>query len=75
MFVCLCNGITDSQIRRAASEGARSLDAIRDELGVASQCGSCSETAEAILAESHTDGAREPLTNPLFYPAGPCLTA
>lgn len=67
MFVCLCNGITDSQIRRAASDGITSLDDLQDELGVASQCGQCSDIASAVLAE--TIAAREASAPALFYAA------
>jgi bacterioferritin-associated ferredoxin len=49
MYVCLCSGITDKQIRRAIADGAGSLQALRDQLGVASQCGGCAEFALALL--------------------------
>lgn len=73
MFICLCNGITDSQIRRAASDGITSLDALKDELGVASQCGQCSDAAIAVLAE--TVAARDAATPLLFYAADTWATA
>jgi bacterioferritin-associated ferredoxin len=53
MYVCLCNGITDGQIRQAARDGARTLEAVRMKLGVAAGCGSCACMAEQIL---HEDG-------------------
>lgn len=49
MYVCICNGVTDKQIRRAISRGARSVEALHDELGVASQCGGCLEHAMSLL--------------------------
>lgn len=73
MFICLCNGVTDSQIRHAASAGARSLDCLQDTLGVAGQCGQCSEAAVAVLAE--TLAAEEPQGAPLFYTADSWATA
>lgn len=73
MFVCLCNGITDSQIRHAASDGITSLDALQDELGVASQCGQCSDTATAVLAEILA--TRDASAPPLFYAAQSCAAA
>lgn len=51
MYICLCNGITDSQIRQCAREGAGSLPLLQAELGVAAGCGRCAEYALAILAE------------------------
>ncbi len=41
MYVCLCKGITDSQIRAAIEDGASSVREVRNSLGVASQCGKC----------------------------------
>lgn len=49
MYICLCNGITDKQIRRAIAGGAKSLQCLRDELGVASQCGGCMDHALQLL--------------------------
>ncbi len=62
MYICICNGVTDRDIRRAVSEGANSLDALRDELGVASCCGTCACAAEALmLIESGDGGAADPV--------------
>ena len=51
MYVCICNAITDKQIRAAAEEGATDLWGLQAELGVATGCGSCKEAASEILAE------------------------
>ena len=51
MYVCVCNAITDKQIRRAARNGANSLYELRGTLGVAAGCGSCARTAQEILDE------------------------
>lgn len=51
MYVCLCNGITDKQIRREVARGAQSLNDLRERLGVASQCGSCSNYAIEMINE------------------------
>jgi bacterioferritin-associated ferredoxin len=68
MYVCLCKGITDSQIRQAVAAGENSYSSLRKSLGLASQCGRCSVTAreifrEALPAHPHH---RESV---LFYPA------
>lgn len=67
MFICLCNGITDSQIRHAVSDGATSLSCLQEALGVAGQCGQCSEAALSVLAE--TLSVHDSAGSPLFYPA------
>jgi bacterioferritin-associated ferredoxin len=51
MYVCLCTGVTDGQIRDAIYEGC-SYKEVRQATGVASQCGKC-----ACLAKS---GTRDP---------------
>ena len=52
MYVCICNAITDKQIRQAAESGVRDLWGLQRELGVAAGCGSCTEMASEILRES-----------------------
>lgn len=52
MYVCICNGITDKQIRQAADDGVTSLLDLQQQLGVASNCGSCGDAAVEILRES-----------------------
>jgi bacterioferritin-associated ferredoxin len=52
MYVCICNAITDKQIRKAAESGVEDLWTLQRELGVAAGCGSCLELASAILSES-----------------------
>lgn len=58
MYVCVCEGITDKQIKKAIDSGANTVRKLHDELGVASQCGQCGRCAKKILSEhklSHCD--------------------
>ena len=59
MYVCLCKGITDTQIRAAISDGASSLREVRNALGVASQCGKCGIQTREILRETLVDNIQE----------------
>jgi len=52
MYVCICKGITDSQIRAAVEDGASSLRDVRNTLGVASQCGKCGILTREIVKET-----------------------
>ncbi len=52
MYVCICNGITDRQIRDAAEAGCASITELTMRTGVGANCGSCLGSAEAILSES-----------------------
>jgi bacterioferritin-associated ferredoxin len=49
MYICICNAITDREIRGAADLGCRSLEELRRDLGVASCCGKCAHEAGALL--------------------------
>lgn len=52
MIVCVCARISDRQIRKAAAEGAHSLECLQFELGVAMQCGNCADCATRVLGEA-----------------------
>ncbi|HEY6864124.1 MAG TPA: (2Fe-2S)-binding protein [Burkholderiales bacterium] len=52
MYICICNGITDRDIRQAAAAGASTLNDLRRELGVGAGCGCCASCAHAVLCES-----------------------
>ena len=52
MFVCLCNGVTERQIRDAACEGVCSMTELSARLGVGAGCGTCAQFAESVLHET-----------------------
>ena len=67
MYVCICNAVTESEIREAASEGANDLWSLQQQLGVASGCGTCMDAASDILNEVCGDVShQEPV---LYHPA------
>lgn len=49
MYVCVCNGITERQVRQAIEQGAASLSDLTEKLGVAAGCGSCAGFTEELL--------------------------
>ena len=53
MYVCLCKGITDSQLRDAIANGGNEFKQLKQQLAVGSQCGKCVPVAMAILAEEN----------------------
>ena len=55
MYVCLCKGVTDRQIKAAINDGACSMGHLRKTLGVASQCGKCSTSARELLQAAQTE--------------------
>ena len=66
MYVCLCKGITDRQIKAAIKDGASSMSELNRALGVASQCGKCGIATREILRASQ---AEVPMINgfPQYY--------
>ncbi|HEX6690083.1 MAG TPA: (2Fe-2S)-binding protein [Burkholderiales bacterium] len=57
MYICLCNAITERQVRECARSGACSVDQLASELGVGSGCGRCLECAVELLREVHAVAA------------------
>ncbi|TFH87026.1 (2Fe-2S)-binding protein [Billgrantia azerbaijanica] len=52
MYVCICKGVTDHQIRDAVEEGARSFREVQRETGCSTQCGKCACVAKQITREA-----------------------
>jgi bacterioferritin-associated ferredoxin len=55
MYVCLCNGFTDKQVRVAGATSGGSVAAVYRSLGVAPRCGKCVPTVRDILQECRRD--------------------
>jgi len=51
MYVCICRQITDTQIREVCSTGTSRIADLRDQLGLASECGKCGKHALSIISE------------------------
>lgn len=51
MWVCLCKGVNDRQIRAAINEGARTLEEISISCRAASGCGGCLPEVCRLLAD------------------------
>ena len=54
MYVCICFGITDKAIQRAAADGVRDVAELTMRTGLGSNCGSCRDMANDILNEART---------------------
>jgi len=56
MYVCMCYGVTDTQIRQAVgTEGVGNLRELRAHLDVGSQCGKCIQMAQQIIDSTIVD--------------------
>ena len=52
MYVCICNAVTDRQIREAAATGARTFAEFQRRTGCSDCCGSCENLAVEIFDEA-----------------------
>lgn len=52
MFVCICNAITDHDIKETIAAGATTMSDLQAQLGVATCCGCCGELAASFLTSS-----------------------
>lgn len=64
MYVCICKAVTDREIRCAVAEGARTVRALRKQLGCTGQCGKCKpqvrEIRDEVLADQGAAGLPVP---------------
>lgn len=58
MFVCLCNAVTDTEVRSAIRNGANSVAEITRCTTAGACCGACRPTIHTILERERTNPAR-----------------
>ncbi|MFI4867317.1 MAG: (2Fe-2S)-binding protein [Steroidobacterales bacterium] len=51
MYVCVCHGITERQIRRAVEQGASTLGDVQMKLPVGGCCGRCENCAREVIRD------------------------
>ena len=52
MYVCVCNAITDRQVRAAIGAGVRDAERVHPHFGCETQCGRCLDMiADMVAAE------------------------
>ena len=74
MYVCICNAVTERQVKEAINAGADSAQALAECLGVSTCCGSCRPTVEAVLSE-HVEPAGVPMATLSGLRPAPALNA
>lgn len=52
MYVCVCNAVTDHEIRGAVKLGVRTLEDLSATLGVATCCRRCTDCARQVLDDA-----------------------
>jgi len=53
MYVCICNGYRESELREVAAEGVARAEDAYFALGSGPCCGRCLEVAQAVIDASH----------------------
>lgn len=57
MYVCLCKGVTDGQIKDLASKGVRCVNEVGRCSGAGTRCGSCRTTIAKLLESEPSSAA------------------
>jgi bacterioferritin-associated ferredoxin len=68
MYVCICNAVTERQIRQEVGRGARTIADLRRTLNIGSRCGACECFAEEVLDEEHPQEGSAPPPGALSRP-------
>jgi len=56
MFVCLCNAVTDKQIKEAVlNDGVGHIRDLREKMAIANQCGKCTKLTQQIIDATIVD--------------------
>ena len=69
MYVCICNAVTDSDIRKAVDNGVRNMKQLGQATECGTTCGCCREIAVEILQQSLTDNRESRITFPVMQMA------
>lgn len=61
MYICICNGVTDNDILRAAEAGCKSMPELTTRTGAGANCGSCLDMATELLDQARAARVLPPL--------------
>ncbi|HZE37495.1 MAG TPA: (2Fe-2S)-binding protein [Stackebrandtia sp.] len=57
MYVCICHGVCEKEVRGCIQEGARTEDAVGDACGAGTGCGNCLERIADLLEAEYGPAA------------------
>ena len=52
MYVCICNNVTDGDIRNAVAGGIHSMEGLCSQLKISSCCGRCADCARKVMHQA-----------------------
>ncbi|MFT2112541.1 bacterioferritin-associated ferredoxin [Marinomonas sp. 2405UD68-3] len=62
MYICICNAVTDRQIKNALDEGAKTMSDLNKSLSVGSCCGKCVRSTRDIMKQHYLEQKVEQLS-------------
>ena len=70
MYVCICNAVTDRQIKTAVQEGHGTFEKIQQQLNVGTCCGQCEPHAREVILEAKNEKRETRVSSSpiMFYP-------
>lgn len=72
MYVCICHAVTDTEIKKSAADGVRTMRQLRQKTGCSGSCGQCAPLAKQILDTAQPEPSRPVFSLPVlgdFQPA------
>lgn len=51
MYICICNQVTETQLRDEIERGATTVRQLREAVGVTNQCGKCGNCVKSCIKE------------------------
>ena len=69
MYVCICNAVTDSDIRKAVDSGVHNMKQLGQATGCGTTCGCCREIAVEILQQTLAGNRESRITLPVMQMA------
>ena len=69
MYVCICNAVTDTDIRNAVEDGVRNFKQLSRLTGCSDTCGSCQEMALDVLQQAMTEKRQRSFAIPVLQMA------
>lgn len=64
MYICICNGVTEREIRSCAEEGVCTLRELEACLGVGAGCGRCRQAAKQVLKDARAGSRADMAASP-----------
>jgi bacterioferritin-associated ferredoxin len=69
MIICVCNRVSDHDIKQAVFEGCCSIRQLQEQTGLGTQCGRCYEAGAEVFESLSVNGAHSSRADSREYTA------